>query len=748
MEENASVAEVLAALTASGYSKEDLASTLGVSFASVQRWSKGLAQPRPNIERDLRQLSVGAESVAPEWSTASELDDRAKGYAVVAQGLSELREAYHRRGRMSSRNDALDEVSKLLFVHFSDLFDGGHGISRGREGLSNGQVAAALKRFVDDAITQYLPASLSHEIGPEDFALLLKPSEDALAEDIVAVFDTMASKLVDVSPDSVADIMNGVFGNFLADSFADEKQLGQYLTPTEIVAFMVRLALVDLDEQELQALTSPDACADFGLVLDPSCGVGSFLAEFLRQAGAISEGSYGDAGRRSWLETMSSRVVGLDKSERMIRLALTNMASFGLDAVNLHCVNSLELHGHEESVTNALKGQCGLIITNPPFGAEFSGCDLDGYRIAGEWTSRSPRKVDSELLFLERYFEWLRPGGSLLAVVPDSVLTNKGLFADLRAAISPLADIRSVVSLPPEAFAAAGTMTKTSVLHLRKREGARGSTFFFRCTDLGYTVGTRGSQRMKLHHGPGELQEAVALFADARLGTALTDGRSALASGLSDRSRWDAGYYTTLPPKALERVERPLSSDVSLADIGSIVRDKVDPRRSGDEHFSYIEISDVDGDTLRVSSKLVACADAPSRARKLVRTGDVLVSTVRPERRTVGVVSSQDDGAVCSTGFVVIRPTGIQPRLLAMLLQSPFVTAQLMRNNVGIAYPVVDESCFPSLLMPIDAASIEGLAAESRQVATMEQQLELARVSLEQGVDAASVEYVDLLGRA
>jgi type I restriction enzyme, S subunit len=92
-----------------------------------------------------------------------------------------------------------------------------------------------------------------------------------------------------------------------------------------------------------------------------------------------------------------------------------------------------------------------------------------------------------------------------------------------------------------------------------------------------------------------------------------------------------------------------------------------------------------------------------------VRAGDVLVSTVRPERRTIGYVRGEDHDAVCTTGFAVLTPQKIHPVVLAHALRSTFVTGQLLRNNVGIAYPAIDESCLPDVVLPFTAEQIAAL---------------------------------------
>jgi type I restriction-modification system DNA methylase subunit len=62
-----------------------------------------------------------------------------------------------------------------------------------------------------------------------------------------------------------------------------------------------------------------------------------------------------------------------------------------------------------------------------------------------------------------------------VSVVPDSVLVNRGPFAQLRAWLGERCDVQAVFSLPTMAFAAAGTSSKTSVLVLRRKETRHGS---------------------------------------------------------------------------------------------------------------------------------------------------------------------------------------------------------------------------------------------------------------------------------
>ena len=81
------------------------------------------------------------------------------------------------------------------------------------------------------------------------------------------------------------------------------------------------------------------------------------------------------------------------------------------------------------------------------------------------------------------------------------------------------------------------------------------------------------------------------------------------------------------------------------------------PRSSGAGSFDYIDLSSVDKGTKSITStERYECSDAPSRARQLVKTDDVLVATVRPNLNGVALVNGTHHGMTASTGFCVLRP--------------------------------------------------------------------------------------------
>ncbi|GEM_PF-729612 len=711
-----------------------LAVQLKASPASVHRWLAGEAKPRPAYEAKIRQIYSelsGKPQIIQETTPPYRVTPHHPMITeAVDQTLRSIREILHKRGRLSSRSQALDELSKLLFAHLGSLRAGQRGISRlglsGHNQAGEG-LAASLKHFVDETVRHALPESLAHEVDLKDFELKLKPQEEDLALELVECFETL-HRQTHAFNFSGLDILNEVFGKFLADSFIDEKELGQYLTPPEVVRFMVHLALHALERDTLETLCSPKHCGDAGLILDPSCGVASFLAETVqslreRVAARVEDPKLRDLWLRNMLENV---VVGIDKSERMVRLALTNVAMFGFPMTKLHLANSLARNGGDSKLTDSLVGRVLLILTNPPFGACFQGNDLVKYKIATTWSRRFPGHLDSEILFMERYLDWLAPGGQLVAIVPDSILTNQAIFEDLRRAIAGTVDLCAVVSLPTETFGVAGTTTKTSVLHLRKKVRANDKprrTAFAICQDIGFTVATRANQRTKVVHGTGDLPGILGEIA------ARSDQPKSVKflENATQLSRWDAQHHASLSAEIEQRLNLKNDSDLHVADLADLVDERADPRRWGKKEFNYIEISDIDSQTCTVYSNCVEITATPSRARKLVRAGDVLVSTVRPERGTVGVVGPHQDGSVCTTGLAVLRPTKIDPLTLAHLLKSDFVITQLMRNNVGIAYPAINESCLLDVLLPVRRDDLPRLQQQAKEISSAEEHIHQMR---------------------
>jgi type I restriction enzyme S subunit len=129
------------------------------------------------------------------------------------------------------------------------------------------------------------------------------------------------------------------------------------------------------------------------------------------------------------------------------------------------------------------------------------------------------------------------------------------------------------------------------------------------------------------------------------------------------------------------------------AELGDLCEpvSKVQPTDSPDTPFTYIEISAIDNEMHRVARPQVLLGrEAPSRARQSVRSGDVLLSTVRPYLKNIAAVSPELDGAVASTGFCVLRPNStLNPSFLLHFVLTEEFTRTLTALQRGVSYPAV-----------------------------------------------------------
>mgnify|MGYP001202157942 CR=1 FL=1 len=140
---------------------------------------------------------------------------------------------------------------------------------------------------------------------------------------------------------------------------------------------------------------------------------------------------------------------------------------------------------------------------------------------------------------------------------------------------------------------------------------------------------------------------------------------------------------------------------IQLGHVAKLSAERWSPSKHRHDSFSYIEIANVDPATGHVSYSEVPTEKAPSRARKLVRAFDVLVSTVRPNRGAVGLVPDSLDTAVATSGFAVARAKNKQDAFfLLAVLRHPASTAQLMRFNTGSAYPAIEEGVVLQVWIP------------------------------------------------
>lgn len=168
----------------------------------------------------------------------------------------------------------------------------------------------------------------------------------------------------------------------------------------------------------------------------------------------------------------------------------------------------------------------------------------------------------------------------------------------------------------------------------------------------------------------------------------------------------------------------------SLRDVTKDVPN-VRPEHEPDRVFQYADISSIDNKRSRiVSLKSFSGKDAPSRARRPVRPGDVLFSNVRTYLRNVALIERDFTPDVCSTGFTILRSNGaVLPRyLLRYVLTDDFID-RVSETQTGTHYPATSDRQVLSQSLPLPP-----LAEQERIIGLLEQilaRLDAARDRLE-----------------
>jgi type I restriction enzyme, S subunit len=127
----------------------------------------------------------------------------------------------------------------------------------------------------------------------------------------------------------------------------------------------------------------------------------------------------------------------------------------------------------------------------------------------------------------------------------------------------------------------------------------------------------------------------------------------------------------------------------------------VDPTKNPNKEFTYLDVASVNKETKEIEGVTVLEGkDAPSRARKLVRTNDVIFATVRPTHSRVALITEEYDGLVCSTGYFVLRgKENIDNKYLFYFLLTDEFNQQMEKLQKGASYPAVTDAEVKSIFL-------------------------------------------------
>ena len=429
---------------------------------------------------------------------------------------------------------------------------------------------------------------------------------------------------------------------YLLSVLGSQGDAGQFRTPRHIIDFIV--SIVDPKKDEL--------------ILDPACGTAGFLISSYKHIVAANTGEDGvstltpeDRGR------MADNILGYDISPDMVRLSLVNMYLHGFISPNIFEYDTLTSEDRWNDFAD-------VILANPPFMSP-----KGGIRPHNRFSIKARR---SEVLFVDYIAEHLTPTGRAGIIVPEGIIfQSQRAYRDLRKKLVE-ESLVAVISLPSGVFQPYSGV-KTSILILDKQLAKKSDHIgFFKVENDGFDL---GAQRR-----PVEANDLLELRPVAVSFLSRVDSldRSTIADcDLADsvskiKIRRDGDYNLSAERYRQRRIGTSRFEMVPLGQVVEFVRgitfkksDQLPGRVEGALPVVTTRAAQVSG--IVEEALYYIPSSLLKDARKLLETGDVLISTANSLRLLGRTTPVEMLSRPTSFGafMVVVRPG---PTILARYL--------------------------------------------------------------------------------
>lgn len=182
-------------------------------------------------------------------------------------------------------------------------------------------------------------------------------------------------------------------------------------------------------------------------------------------------------------------------------------------------------------------------------------------------------------------------------------------------------------------------------------------------------------------------------------------------SGVQNAHRIDADYfqpkYEKLVSKLRNKDGKPLFSVIKN------VPANFNPSLKSDESFKYVELSNINASIGTIDGYSVMLGkEAPGRAKRILSTGDVIVSSVEGSLEKVALVDEKQKGYLASTGFFQFRSDVILPEVLLVLAKSMIFHMQLEKETAGTILTAVPKEAIKNIFVPVLSMGIQQKIAD------------------------------------
>lgn len=213
--------------------------------------------------------------------------------------------------------------------------------------------------------------------------------------------------------------------------------------------------------------------------------------------------------------------------------------------------------------------------------------------------------------------------------------------------------------------------------------------------------------------------------------------------------RLDAEYYQPKYDSYLELIKNYHNGFKKLTDLCELKNDNHLP--NDETQYRYIELSNIGNNGEVTGCTVNFGKELPSRVRRIVKEGDVLISSIEGSLSSCALVTKEYDGAICSTGFYVVNSKKINSETLLILFKSELMQNLLKQGYSGTILTAINNDEFKNLLLPvIDDNTQQTIASLIQQSSKLkkqsEQLLEVAKKAVEIAIEqneATAIDYIN-----
>lgn len=221
-------------------------------------------------------------------------------------------------------------------------------------------------------------------------------------------------------------------------------------------------------------------------------------------------------------------------------------------------------------------------------------------------------------------------------------------------------------------------------------------------------------------------------------------GYEASFSEVINNNRADADYYQIKYLQIRKTIKKYYNGWKSLLNVANAYPPNIDPYKTPEKEFCYIELSDINSNLNIVSDfKAVLGKNLPTRAKRIVNTGDIISSSVVGSIEKTAIIGRDKNNFIASTGFFHFRPINIPSEYLLILLRSSFVQEQFKQQASGGILSAVSELRLKHIIVPDIDTSIQNMITQLVKKSHQAEQeshrlLEKAKTRVEQLIEQAA----------